>query len=66
MGRSQWSCDGNSFNQVSLCSNLGLMKDLVAGNDDSSHGGPTAIFEHSIVGSSLNHQNGTFFSFVMS
>ncbi|CAD5231501.1 unnamed protein product [Bursaphelenchus xylophilus] len=27
-GRSQWSCDGNAFSQVSLCSTLGLQQDV--------------------------------------
>ncbi|KAI6224378.1 hypothetical protein M3Y99_01405100 [Aphelenchoides fujianensis] len=31
-GRTQWSCDGNAFSQVSLCSTLGLQQDVEEAN----------------------------------
>ncbi|KAI1714712.1 hypothetical protein Ddc_11298 [Ditylenchus destructor] len=38
----QWSCDGNSFNQVSLCSNLGILSPDSVSSRSSA---PVAVFD---------------------
>jgi len=56
-GRSQWSCDGNSFNQVSLCSQLGqsgerpLSEREYTDSSSSAHSNErVAVFENRVVG----------------